>query len=855
MIDSAALGEWVRGLSPEEAARALVALGVETRTRAYEHTRPRSDRHPPLLGWTLTAEQFKHRLSAVPRTTAGLLAGDDPVRLAVTTDALPSDLLPRLLGAAAVASAFVALQRAPGSLRRRPWRWPLRIGLLGPDAAQRARELRDEMGRDGRLPLRLIDVRAVDYDPGAVDVLVVEAPLADATAAITRGNPAANAVLVLARPVDRWPVASAQLATIRATTAAVASALLTPSSVAELLTSLIYEIAHAHPFDVALTRAARDEVILCAEPDAMRIAALPETTRRVVRDLRRFTAALPAAAGTSSGVIEEAAAGEFRNVSHEALTIAVANEELSRAMDAAVTERWLQARLADATPGAVAAAGINAVAVFLGPLEAGAAPAAAPMDESSLPWQEQAADAFRLTVVLVPFAPRGTVQQHELLLPRLGRSTDVRFELDVTAGNRASGRLVVLFRNRILQTAVLTVADGEPLRLDDAAAISPSLTRLDDRRVFDVALMAHQTEAARSLVAHAGTRTTVSDMPSLPPIAARIADTLAKAVRLRAPKRGLRSPGARALLVELAQHGSDLHSELERELAPLEGADRIQVVTAHGQWFLPIESAYTRYAPDDDAAICPRYLDDPGTCDGACTPVTDRSTVCPNAFWGLSKTIERHHYDPTIDGASPNGNLLISLDPPARGTRDLVVRRVLLGTSERVKAADRDATLSALGDGAIAAASWAAWAAALKEADTELLVLLPHTDYKQVSLEISADGLQRSHIEPEYVTGARDVHPVVVLFGCRTTGKADDPAGFATRFMTKGARAVFHSSTDLLNVHAATLAQRLVGHLTKPDREPQLLSDAQAAFRREAVHDGYLAAFAIAAFGDADWRL
>jgi len=854
VIDSEALGEWLRGLSPEEAARALVALGAESGTLAYGRAHARPDRHPPMLGWTLTAEQFTRRSGAAPRTMAGFFDGDDPVRLAVSTDALPPDVLPRLLGAAAVESAFVAVQRAPGSLRRRPWRWPLRIGILGADAG-RALELLDEIGRFGCFPLGLIDVRAVDHDPGAVDVLVVEAPLADAAAVIARQNPAANAVLVLARPVDRWPVASAHLATIRATTAAVASALLTPASLAELLTGLIDEASHAQPFDVALTRAARNAVVLCAEPDAMRSAALPETTRRVARDLRRSTAVLPREADAPVAVIEQASAGEFLGERHEALAIAEAGEELSRAMDAAATARWLQARLAGAPPGAVVAAGPNAVAVFLGPLEPGAASAPAPLDESAMPWQEQDADAFSLTVVLVPFAPKGTVQQRELLLPRLGRSTDIRFELDVPAAARASGRLVVLFRNRILQTAVLIAADGEPLRLDDAAAISPSLTRLDDRRVFDVALMAHQTEAARSLVAHAGTRTTVSDMPSLPPIAARIADTLAKAVRLRAPKRGLRSPGARALLVELAQHGSDLHSELERELAPLEGADRIQVVTARGQWFLPIESAYTRYAPDDDAAICPRYLDDPATCHGACTPVTDRSSVCPNAFWGLSKTIERHHYDPTIDGASPNGHLLISLDPPARGRRDLVVRRVLLGTSERVKAADRDATLSALGDGAIAAASWTAWASALKEADTELLVLLPHTDYKQVSLEISADGLQRSHIEPEYVTGARDVHPVVVLFGCRTTGKADDPAGFATRFMTKGARAVFHSSTDLLNVHAAALAQRLVGHLTKPGREPQLLSEAQAAFRREAVHDGYLAAFAIAAFGDADWRL
>jgi hypothetical protein len=34
-----------------------------------------------------------------------------------------------------------------------------------------------------------------------------------------------------------------------------------------------------------------------------------------------------------------------------------------------------------------------------------------------------------------------------------------------------------------------------------------------------------------------------------------------------------------------------------------------------------------------------------------------------------------------------------------------------------------------------------------------------------------------------------------------------------------------------------------------------MLSDTLAEFRRESVHDGMIVAFAISAFGDADWRL
>ena len=105
------------------------------------------------------------------------------------------------------------------------------------------------------------------------------------------------------------------------------------------------------------------------------------------------------------------------------------------------------------------------------------------------------------------------------------------------------------------------------------------------------------------------------------------------------------------------------------------------------------------------------------------------------------------------------------------------------------------------------------------------------------------------------MTGGREVKPFVVLFGCRTAPTSDDPGGFATRFMQTGARAVFHSSTDLLNSHAVELAQRLAGRLVNPVDPPEPLSEAMTAFRRRAVADGYLAGLAIAWIGDADWRV
>lgn len=36
---------------------------------------------------------------------------------------------------------------------------------------------------------------------------------------------------------------------------------------------------------------------------------------------------------------------------------------------------------------------------------------------------------------------------------------------------------------------------------------------------------------------------------------------------------------------------------------------------------------------------------------------------------------------------------------------------------------------------------------------------------------------------------------------------------------------------------------------------PEMVSDALTEFRRQALRDGYTAALALAAFGDADWRV
>jgi hypothetical protein len=850
MISTSRLDEWTRGLDPPTAARALLVLGLQP-PRASQPARPAAA-VPPIRFWSLTERGLTRRL----RTPAAELAETvEPAecRVAVAGDVVAIEVARRLRTSPFVAAAFAAVGRGPGALRHRPWSWPLRIGLLGFTRAE-AESMTGVVIAAGHLPERLVDVRRIEDEPAAVDVLVTRQPLASATPAVIAAKPLANAVLVLGEPSERWPVVDGMLATIRAATGAIASTLVPPGSL-DALGIVLREMSHALPIDVAATRAWHGEELLWAEPDRLDHSLVAEIAVRRAREFRAaervIPTPLPPQAPAAAEALDAMAAGAFAGETHEASGIAEASAALQDALEPVPDERWLQACVnadAEGAPRNAFVHGENTVLVFVGPAEEDALLAATPFDERKLPWKEEDADAFRLTVVLAPLVPRGEPQSEQIELPRFGRSQIARFHLEVPPGTETlSARVLLLFRSRILQTALLTGRVGSVAQLADLLALVPGFAALDERRAFDAALLAnHDASGLRALIEHASPRTKVSDGGAIQATVERLAGVLYRAADLKPTSRGLAAKRARDILVELAVHGRELNDRL----STLAEARRIQVVTARGEWFLPIELAYDREAPNDGAAVCENFLRDLSSCGPACPPSLD--VVCPGAFWGLSRTIERHRFDPELE--EEIGAQIVLVGQPRAKRRTLSLERALLGASARVRPPDLAVALAALGVPASTAASWEDWETALAGADTQLLVLLPHTDYAGPSLEISNSKLVRGRIEKRHVTGDRDVEPVVVLFGCRTAGNRGDPGGFASRFMMKDAAIVFHSLADLKAGHAAQMAEQLVT-LLRSQRDHTAVSELLTLFRRRAVHGGLLAALAIAAYGDADWRL
>ena len=782
---------------------------------------------------------------------------EPPLRLVVAGDVIPAEVVPRLLAHPGVGSAVLPVSRPPGALRRRAWNWPARIGVADDELRDALRAQQD----DGTVPPDLLDLADVRVDPGRVDILVLRATPGEAAAMVNIRRYFAGAVVCVGEASGAWPVLDAHLALVRAATGAVATAV-TPAddvdAVAHRVRLLLRFIAHGHPLDVALTAAFERRILLAAEIDALAEAALPAELRLRARQHRADIEAFGHAMAEPPALeeLEMLPDGAFDHESEEASRAIAPAEAVEAALDAAeaavprLLQAWVGPYDEPVVPDNVLRAGANAVDVFIGPEEAGALVAREVTDEQ-LGFTDPAVNRVRLTVVLAPLVPRGEPSRAELDVPRTGRSGSARLRWDLPESGRVQARILVLHRNRVLQTAVLTGRVGEEAVMRGRLVLWDRLSHLDDRQPFDrTFVLNHDDEGRDAVVSHADGATTIEAMAEIDATTERIRSHLLRATQLTSTGAAARK-AAKRILIDVAVEGYGLYVTLEDHLAGFASARRIQVVTARAGRFLPLELVYDRPAPDEDAELCPNWVAG-RECGPHCFADEEDSTVvCPAVFWGMSRVIERQHT--TLAGRE--GTAFLVTATPTREQRLLTVTHAVLGASEKVRATDVTRTAKALGEDATRVATWEEWVAALKAAPSDLLVLMPHTDPKVRTMEITGQSLRIERVKTGHVTGGHEVRPVVVLFGCDTDGSRDDPAGFATWFMKKGAAVVFSTLTMLLARHAAAMSQQLASALRAPDRAEQPLGELVAAYRREAVRGGLISALAVTAYGDADWKV
>ena len=874
-LTGGAIDAWTLGLAPDDVGPAVVALGT---TRSQLSRWPARDhRDPVFLTWTApdatpaVGSQRTLLRSARPgvewlrepidpelsyRRDEAEGRARPPLRLALEGNTIPTEVVPRLLACPGVASVVVPTPRAPGALKRRAWQWPMRLGVVDDALLD---ELRSRRGAH-LIPDALAEVVDMRTDPRPVGILALASTPSAAVALLSARPQVANAVLCIApAEPESWAVTDARLAMLRALTGAVVTGVIAPrqTPLAEDLLRILRYIGHGYTFDVAVTAAVDRNVLIVGELEPLNESHLPQVFRARAAQYRRDIRTGGARADAQSRVdtLELASGGRFDHEQHEATTGAIESRTVEEALDADTTPRVVQAMVArpgrrrGGVPDNVIRPGPNVVEVFVGPQDP-AALQGSPVTNRELGFVDASITSVRLTAVLVPLVPVGDPVRSELEVPRIGRSTAALLPWRVPGGSTAAqARIVLLHRNRVIQTAVLTgTVGGPPATLAERIVLWPDLAHLDDRSPFDRAFVMNHDDGDDSLCASfAGDQhVAIKSIDEINSVAGHIRGLLVEAAGM---KQG-NQEDLRRHIAELAVHGRVLHKALRSALGEIGTPRRIQIVSARPTWMLPLEFVYDRPA-SRDAVLCPHWLaQEP--CGAHCFADEDDATVvCPSVFWGLGRVIERHYVDMTSHVAD---TFWVGATPTVARS-SFVPTRAAFAASRKVRATDVKAVAKALGDGVTALGGWDDWKQSLRREPTDLLVLMPHSDPRAVTLEVAGTTLAKGEIEKWHVTGGQDVTPLVILFGCDTAGFEDDPAGYATAFVQEHACVVFSTFTMILGSHASRMSQRLISTLMDPARTRVPLGEVLATLRGELAREGLLAGLSITAYGDSAWKV
>lgn len=910
-MQRADFGHWGTRLDADTFAKALAAAGVLVASGEWPARAPVDTALEQAISAVPPGGSLAWRVPPRPvRGDAGMLASIwDEIRneagkpLRLTIEGLePGDSpmwLAEALGREAVglASVVVAPWTPPNPIAREAWHWPVDLGFL---SGERSDALRDGIERDLSVE-EITELREVGPDNELCDLLVLPYDLRVAVAHALTTPVRASCVAVLGAAQEPWERMRPMLETLvaHARASAVVVAAVPEAQRTEWVGALMHELAQDAGLDVALQRATPGTPPLIVAPERMlrrtRMGAVVEDLREmagaappevradiqdaiseaiVEPDIPRpiFRKLIPAFGGPGAFGLPPRQSSRVADASRR--VAAVPLERTPRFVHADINAPGTGARAETLLPGAT-----YTLAIDIGPRDPSRMLVAEMLIETGLFPKGKAYESLR--IFLTDLSGRQEPLSKEVILPREGRSTMAAFPLEAgDAGERLEYRILVMHGGRVLQTLKLRATVGQPgsVSLDEEIIARAHLDDLDGREEFDLALVVNETDAGdHGLTAIAGDRAMVMWDASFETHIRGLRDRLDWITDAVGNDTGLGSETMRAFLVSLARDGGPIHDTLRDLMAEAWGSvaslDRIQVVSASIDGYLPLELIYDLPVPNKDAVVCPNAATALAT--GACAECRDRARaeqqgfVCPLGFWALAKVIERQAFDPDDARAiRAEGGDFELLAEPREGRRSIgALNRIVYAASSRandVVDGTIEATATALqrwsADAFRQATDWATWTAAIEEIRPDLLVMLPHTEVDDVGEPVIEVGekqvLHVVEIDAHHVATTTDVTPMVLLLGC-ATGVSDYPLlKLPTSFRRRGASIVLTTLTTVLGRHAGPVAQMLVEALhSLPAGDTRPFGEIARDVRRKALADGNLMALVLAAYGDADWHL
>lgn len=557
--------------------------------------------------------------------------------------------------------------------------------------------------------------------------------------------------------------------------------------------------------------------------------------------------------------------------------------ELPEDEEAARRERFISARAYREQEGkfidekrALRAGTPSKFIVWIGPREKGAAQHPGPFPVEKLPPQTE---AWGLTVVLSDpnHLPEPVIRK--IKLPQKGKSTECDFIFTPARPVDFEGRITVLHRGRIIQTALLKIPvigrnrrmpRRDSLRIEDIIHVRANLGDLEKRPQFDLAFLTnHASDHRPYLTAVAENNAWLINLEECESITKEINATLSKVALSTADyKKGFESAKGKELLKSLVISGCELYAsiieeQLDRQagMAEILKKDYLQIVSTKNDVVIPFEFIYDFEVPDDEAELCPDWKQalQNGRCAGTCTK-QGRDTICPLGFWGLRKVIERHDVTPEL--AKDNKEHFLQAEATSNRAELPVNGPVLFAASERVEKPDKKSVENtfekAFGVPPLLPGDWKSWESLVVQNKPHLIIALTHTNGtgSRATLEIGSKTIKSiqvrpSHVRPDDTAG----YPLVALLGCDTTGSAVDYSSYIRQFRRKGAAIVIGTVATVFGGHAAKVAGMLIEGFTLKDQPAERLGEILRDVKRKAVADGLVMAMCVVAFGDADWKL
>ncbi len=527
------------------------------------------------------------------------------------------------------------------------------------------------------------------------------------------------------------------------------------------------------------------------------------------------------------------------------------------------------------------------LSVWIAPLsDVGDATAPDAFPEEDLVWESAMLD---LDIVLFELKDKGTALKQTISIARVGQSEKALFDIGWD-GKWFEGRVIVLHKNRFVQSMLVYVSDGgKKVDIDRECLIRPLGPDLMDATPSDAAITLNDHNGPLMAVTTAAGQE-IRTPTNLDESRKKMTGLLKEAIDDPDAFGSLTSPKYEDLLVNLAEMGSSLRDRLftgsATAVAPdiyaeLKAAKRISIFSAVPTHVLPLEFIYEpKYRPPmgQQGSICPRAakaLANPDAsidelrkgCSkfGGSACETSDAIVCPLGFWGLSKVIERHaNRKERIDIAR---DYAISASPSdARGTVD-VSRLLAAATSkadanpEKAWTAARKTLSDAFGEDMIVHKTWPAIQSELitDEGPPGLMVLLPHVEKDRrgvTSLDLGEGPSLAVHQVSAQLEDLNPKPPLVLLLGCATGAGENPTEEFPGGFLDAGAAAVLATMTLVRGRFVAEIAETaslLTRDLIAKEGRTTLGETVLHLRQRLLASNPFV--LTLTAYGDADWLL